>query len=335
MNKHFTELNHQLTIIQDKKDIPIGLFSGKMGLCIYFYYWGRIENDEKYAKIAEKLIDEIFEQIEMVNSVDVENGLIGIALGINYLIKNGYVEGDENVILKDIEDKIFKQVSFNELNEDISVLIQILYYIRIRKQSFTKESNILFDELTIHIINNLHSRVEYIRDNKVNFNIDTKLPLFLFVLSEIYQVNIYNSKITRIICEITPFILSQYSYLDSKKLYLLWGVGKINKYVKDERLTRFCSLLASNIDISNLIDEFRNKNVFINDGISGICLLMLSLEDNEIQMLDLNTFYTKAIQKIENSLIWKLSIDPEYLKTHIGLAGYCGVAIILNEIKRL
>lgn len=104
-----------------------------MGLCVYFYHLGRIDNNKQYTKIAEKLIDEIFEEITSISAIGIKNGLFGIALGISYLIKNGYVKGNENEIIKDIDDEIFKQISFNRLNDNISILIQILYYIYMRK----------------------------------------------------------------------------------------------------------------------------------------------------------------------------------------------------------
>lgn len=334
MNKHLAEFKSQLTTILDTKDIPIGLFSGKMGLCIYFYHLGKIENDERYTKIAEKLIDETFEQITTVSTIDIESGLSGIAIGINYLIKNGYVEGDENVILKEIDDEIFKQVSFQESDNNISILIQILFYIYIRKQSLQKEQEYLFNELTIQIINTLHTKIEYIlKDNTIGFNINTDLPLFLFALSKIYQLNIYSYKIIKIIQEITPFLLSKFGFLNSKKLHLLWGISKINACIKDKHLAEYCILLTKQINIDDLLNEFRNKNVFVKDGISGICLLMLSLDKNEKQNLNLNTFYIKALEKIEKSLIWESLSNTEYLKRHIGLNGYCGVNMIMHIIR--
>lgn len=335
IDEYIYKLNHQLTIIQDRKDLPIGLLSGKMGLCIYFYQLGRSNNNEVYGKIAEKLIDEIFAQIGTVSAIDIENGLSGIALGITYLIKNGYVQGDENSLLKDIDDEIFKQISFNRLEENISVLIQILYYIYIRKQSLKNEQDLLFNELAIQIINDLHSKTEQIlHENTIVFNINTHLPLLLFVLSKIYQLNIYNNKIIKIIQEISPFILSKYAYLDSKKLLLLWGINQINSCIRDNRLTEFCNLLVSQININNLLDEFKNKNIFLNNGIAGICLLLLTMENNITQNLELNKFYIKAKEKIENSSIWELSANTEYLKAHIGLTGYCGAIMILNAINQ-
>lgn len=334
MNKHFVEFNHQLTLIQNDKDIPLGLFYGKMGLCIYFYHLGRIEGDEKYTKVAEQLIDDIFAEIAAVSTIDLESGLSGIGVGISYLIKMGYVEGEENVILRDIDNEIFKRVSFKKLDDNVPILIQVLFYIYIRKQSLLGEQEYLFNELTIHIINNLHAKIEYIlKDDTLSFDLNANLPLFLFVLGKIYALDICRCKIIKIIHEITPFLLSKYGFLNSKRLHLLWGIDNINTYIKDKYLTEYSALLAKQINFDDLFNEFRNKNVFMKNGISGICLLMLSLSKNEKQNLDANAFYIKALERIEKSLVWESFSNTEYLKNHIGLSGYCGVNIIMHIIK--
>ncbi len=333
MKENIDKLNLRLKFALNNEHIPIGLSYGKMGLCIYFFQLARTENNKEYNKIAEKLLDQIFNQASKTPSIDIENGLLGISLGISFLIRNNYVQGSENAVLKDIDDEIFKQISFNHINGDTSVLIQTLYYIYVRKLSaLSNESEFFFNELTIHIINELHSKVgSILMEDAVRFSLDTKLPLFLFVLSKIYQLNIYNYKIINILREITPFILSKYEYLDSQRLYLLWGISRINLFIKDERLAEHCNLLVSHIDVNKLIGEFRNKSVFLKDGIGGIYLLMLSLEEDRKQVLNVKYFQEKAKEKMENSLIWDMLNDTKYLEGNIGLFGYCGVSMILKK----
>lgn len=336
MNKHITTLNSRLSTLLTDNSIPLGLSSGKMGLCIYFYYIGRKYLSKENAKIAEELLDEIFAEIHSIKNIDIEHGLSGIGLSINYLIKNNYVQGNENEILKDIDDEIFKQISSDRSDHDVSILIQILYYIYIRKQSSKKESDILFNELAIHIINTLHSKVELIlteRHHMFSFNINTPLPLFLFALSKIYELNIYNYKVKRILNEIIPFILTKYSSLDSKRLHVLWGVSSINQYVKNESLTEYCDLLRSQINVSRLLEEFPNKNIFLKDGISGLCLLILLLNNDEKQKLPIKDFYSATKKRIETSLVWEQISNTSYLKQHIGLTGYNGLIMIMDMIK--
>jgi hypothetical protein len=276
------ELNKQLIAASENDTLPMGLLHGKIGLCIYLYRLAKTHSNEDYGESAEQLLDEIFKHIGEVKSIDIENGLSGIGLGISYLIRNGYVQGDENEVLRDLDDEIFKQVCFEgTIKDNAGILIQILLYICVRKQNLQKEQEYLFNELAVHIVNILHTKIDQVlNDNIIEFAINSNLPLFLFALGKMYETGIYNYKIERIMREITPFLLSQYGYRDSKRLYLLWGIEKINRHINDERLTKYCNLLSSQINLDNLLDEFRNKNIFIKKGLAGLCLLMLTLEGN-------------------------------------------------------
>ena len=42
------------------------------------------------------------------HSIAVEDGLAGIGLGVTYLIKNGFVEGDINELLEEIDNEIYR-----------------------------------------------------------------------------------------------------------------------------------------------------------------------------------------------------------------------------------
>lgn len=337
MQKIIENINRRLEAASEAKIIPPGLAYGKMGLCIYLYRLARAENNERYGKTAGRLLDEIFEEIGTVKTIDLENGLSGIGLGISYLVRNGYVEGDENGILREIDDEIFKQISFPApVSENVGMLIQIMLYAGVRKQTLRGEQGYLWDELAIHIVNDLHARVEKILNDDVTaFNINSLLSLFLFALGKIYETGIYNHKVKRIVSEITPFVMSKFSCLDSRKLYLAWGIGKITKHTGDRRLAEYGTLLASQIDVCGLLDEFRSENMYVHKGLAGVCLLMLTLDDDLQERIDTGRFYAGAIGKIKSSTIWKLAEERDYLLRHAGIFGYCGVATIFNfMIKR-
>jgi hypothetical protein len=334
MKEIIDEINKSLEIASEDKDLPLDLLRGKMGLCIYFYRLGRGEGNERYRKRADRLLDEIFENIGTVKSIDIEYGLSGIGLGISYLIRGGYVEGDENEVLREIDDEIFKQVTTSDkIGDEIFILIQILYYASQRKPSLIDEQEYLWDELIRFIINTLHTKVDRIlEDNSIAFDIHYTLPLFLFALSKIYETGIYDYKIERVINEITPFIMSRYGYLDSKRLYMLWGISKINRHIRDERLTGFCKLLASQIDSDRLLSEFRDKNIFIQRGLAGVCLLMLTMDEDMKQHLATERFYAQATKKLENSSVWRVLKNEMPMAGPISLPELCGAIMIYNAM---
>jgi len=62
MQEHNENFN-QLAINVDLDHLPVGLYHGKMGLCLYFYEFARLTSEKKYCIAADKIFD------DTVNSV--------------------------------------------------------------------------------------------------------------------------------------------------------------------------------------------------------------------------------------------------------------------------
>ena len=111
--------------------MPIGLLDGKMGYCIYFYILGKYDKRNRYDSVAENLMEDIYSNILNTSDIEVETGVAGIGLGIDYLIKEGYVSGDVNVILEDIDDSIFRKLNNRDYcrNSRVLSLLYLLIYL--------------------------------------------------------------------------------------------------------------------------------------------------------------------------------------------------------------
>ena len=80
----------------------IGLMNGRAGICILLFLYSRYFDDREVEEYAEYLLDEITVELEQAG-FGFENGITGIAWSINYLIAHGYVEGDSDEVLEDID----------------------------------------------------------------------------------------------------------------------------------------------------------------------------------------------------------------------------------------
>jgi len=89
----------------------IGLGKGKLGIAIFFYYYARFRGIELYEEFADRLIDELYEQIDSSIPLGFEEGLTGIGWGIAYLVKNGFLDGDIDEILDEIDIGISDKVN--------------------------------------------------------------------------------------------------------------------------------------------------------------------------------------------------------------------------------
>ena len=88
----------------------LGLLNGKMGIAIFFYHYARYTDNKVYSNYAGELIDEIYEEINKNTPIDFANGLTGIGWGIEYLVKNGFVEADTDVALSEMDAGISKAI---------------------------------------------------------------------------------------------------------------------------------------------------------------------------------------------------------------------------------
>jgi hypothetical protein len=89
--------------------LDMGLYHGKMGVILFFARYGRYTGNSLYDDFAGELLDDIYEDIHAEVPIDFENGLCGIGWGIEYLLQNGFMEGDSDDALSEIDQKIMER----------------------------------------------------------------------------------------------------------------------------------------------------------------------------------------------------------------------------------
>lgn len=87
----------------------VGLFHGKMGIILFFVHYARYTENTLYDDFACELLEEVCENISENLPVNLESGLCGIGWGIEYLIRNKFLDGDANEMLKEIDRKIMER----------------------------------------------------------------------------------------------------------------------------------------------------------------------------------------------------------------------------------
>lgn len=86
----------------------IGLFYGKMGSVLFFIHYAKYTHNNIYDDFAGEILDEIYEDIHTEMPVCFSNGLCGIAWSIEYLLQQGYMEGESDEVLSDLDAKIMR-----------------------------------------------------------------------------------------------------------------------------------------------------------------------------------------------------------------------------------
>src|SRR5690625_828336 len=250
----------------------VGLLKGKMGICIYFFHLARETGENEFQELAEQLIDEVYEEVSNKQlPVNFENGLAGIAWGIEYLVQHNFVEADTDAVLSEVDDKIFRhlrtveKLPFGISKGVVGFLISLLSRLK-GKNIDAEDSNIfIYKRLLIRLVNRLGRLAEERKlrlQEPLLFDLTWDLPLSLILLAKIRAMNFYNSKIDRILEHLSPILLSLYPRSPSNRLYLLLSLQSILQQIQIANWDRHTGLLRERIRLSDILqDDLKNKDI--------------------------------------------------------------------------
>jgi hypothetical protein len=90
----------------------LGLVHGKMGIAVFFFHYAQHTGNELFADYAMDVIGEMLEQIHVNSPADYEKGLAGIGVGINYLIRNNFLNVEDD-ICEDFDYRMVRAVLYD------------------------------------------------------------------------------------------------------------------------------------------------------------------------------------------------------------------------------
>lgn len=126
----------------------LGLYYGKMGIAFFLYHYRLYTNEPMYALLADRLIEDIYENIHENISVTMSRGLCGIAWGLCSLLEEDFLDGDPDEILNNLDSKIMERdpSRITDLSFDTG-LEGIWCYVQMRITYAKKNQRVLpFDE---------------------------------------------------------------------------------------------------------------------------------------------------------------------------------------------
>jgi len=340
---HIDTLNRKLISSIDEK-YPSGLTDGKMGICLYFYYLSFWKKNKEYKQVAEKLLYEISNRLSRSMDLSVETGLAGISIGISHLVTAKFVEGDINEILEDVDNRIYKHLVFlknKELTHEKPELIHYLYYLNLRYAALSDaDDKFIFKELIIKTVEMFYFNLKdsFFNENSSFSAKNYQTPFFLYVMSKVCSLNIYNKRIEKIVEEFIGSILSAIPISQANRLYLLWGILHIKSHLPNfqDKINSHIYLLKERIDVEHIINvELKNQDIYLKDGISLVYILLFSIQERFPEhKID---FCPKTIfKRIEDSEAWESLLKREYYhsKRKGLLNGFPGAVLVLSHIKK-
>lgn len=288
MNKNIEALvkSHVDDIIPilNMEECPLGLCNGKLGWVIYLLIVSERYQRKDWYDAAIKTLADIYKNIGKVSSINLYSGLVGIGLGIDYIIKKNYASGNVNSTLKDIDNVLFKITTSSKKQLDCSLKIDVLFYFLTRIQDLNpnSENYILYVDLVIDLLNQLCNQLDdKCFDLPYIYTLDYKLPFLLYLLKIIGNLHIYSSKISVIAHFLEEKVLTTIPNAHSVRLYLMWGIKHLNLYLNDKKWNVHMKLLGEQIDLKYMIDyEFKSESIFFYDGVSSIYPMINNLQEH-------------------------------------------------------
>lgn len=222
----------------------IGLFHGKMGCVLFFLSYANFSKSKSLEHFSNNLLNDIYEDINDETPINLENGLCGIGWGIDYLYQKGFVDGDIDVILEDIDRQVMEY--------DVTRMVDLSFHSGV--------AGIIF-----YVITRIAHGKKYLYDNayldKLRFVLhsgkltkENDIPDFLIQ----HSIDVLNGK------RIKPIELNEFINIDSK--------CEVNDFSKksiglENGLTGFLfSLLYEKKEISLSTNyPIKSNNIFIID----------------------------------------------------------------------
>ena len=322
-------------IIKYSKTIPVSLgMSGLMGYCIYFYESSRLFRNKQYEKIAGELIDVIYKRTSSVSSIDIENGFIGIGMGLRHLLKNGFLKGKINTLLEPIDIHVFRALAFSKIeNPGNKLKSELLYYccIRYQDQKEGSEGEFIFRELIFSLLNSYIFFPEGELSEPYSFSLYFQPPYFLNALSKAASFEPFQSKVKKIADEISHKLMSKLPVLHSHRLYLTCGMSRLSALFDFPAWEKHIHLLRKETDINFILtDEMGNRDIFIQDGLSGLWHLLLDYNRTASDFYMIQYDPQSFFDTIVSSDTWNELINNEqFLKQNMGFYRFSGVSLLL------
>jgi hypothetical protein len=238
------------------------------------------------------LIDEIYEEIHAKTPCDFENGLAGIGWGIEYLIRNKFIDADPNEVLEEFDSQIIHEIS-SHAPDDIGILngvsSYILYFLsRLNSneagtalfESICKTLMDLFDLLKKRITTKLiGSSAEVLWNEPDKFDLAWDYPSVIWVLSELIHIRVCAEQARELINKLVSPVLDEGKLpkLNSHQLLFALALQKLTFSFPKNALGFNLETFLTGIEHEAIAKELADNSAFLQDGTSGIAFIYQQL----------------------------------------------------------
>jgi len=229
-----------------------GLLHGNMGISIFLYHLSRATGNPEPEEMADQLLDKVFASLTTQASTDFEHGLAGIGWGIEYLLQNGFADGNADEILDEVDTKVYRTLTHENLPNNFEFTNGLTGYLwflnsRLKNKTDTRAMTYRINrELLIHLINHLDVVVTEQFPaivKELSFDLFWKFPAVLQGIMDSYRLNIFNHKIEMMVKQWHMYFEAYIPSLHINRIYMAWVIHRLNQLFPSKKLERQVQVL--------------------------------------------------------------------------------------------
>lgn len=319
----------------------LGLLNGKMGIAIFFYQYSRYTKNKIFENYAGELIDEIYKEINRNTPVNFENGLTGIGWGIEYLVKNKFVQAETDEALIEIDTSVYRNSLYRPflLETGKDLFGYGLYYLaRLREHGTDNDNlNALFKKQHLIYLTDDCERI-LIQKKYLDFNIQSlgidSINSFVWFLLEMQHWGIFPFKVEKLFHSLPGFIdpLLQNCTDPSAAKQLHKLIEHIIPCIIDTELSNLYKGIYENSIVSipvNKLSEEDLVNMFIKETWQNLIYDPYNNYINDHLIPVEEIFLT-----IDNEENWNKRLD-NLNKNNLSLTGFAGLGLGLLKVQSI
>jgi len=312
-----------------------GLLNGKTGIAIFFYHYGRYTGNKIFTGYAGDLVDEIYEEINQSTPVNFADGLTGIGWGIEYLVKNKFVQAETDEALSEIDTVVYRNSLYWPflLESGNDLFGYGLYYItRLRVHGDDDNNlNTLFKKQHLIYLTDDCERIliqkRYLDFRIESLSIDT-VNSFLWFFLEMHRWGIFPFKVEKLFHSLPEYISSclRNPGQNSGKYQLIRLTEALVNCIKDNILKQtFESIAKEDFGSFSVKESANEEEAMVQNFIYGTWQSIL-YEPYAVNITGSGCKTEKVFQIIDNEQDWNKRID-NLNRNNLGLTGLAGIGL--------
>ena len=315
----------------------VSLLDGAMGSCVSLFVLGKLEKNTVHKEHAENILERVLSELQHVNCLELEKGITGIALGLSFLIKEKYVEGDVNEVLEMVDSFIYKGMFLQTDRHHKFTMIDVFIYWLFRyRETVSPIKKVFLRKVLIKSFNSIYiNRDDSFYKEPLPFCLRYNVCLYIFGLIALYKMDIEQARVSRILSELKYSLFAYHPIMHSNKLVLMATATLVCSVLDDKEWAAFASQLRGEIDLQYIFtEEMGDKNISAWTGIVAFYFTIsffnsISKDDPiDIESVDFQN-------KIVHSSFWdRMEQDKDFLLEHFSLNGFCGIELFLKCILK-